>query len=199
MTKTTSPLVQGMREQVDQTGELLQQIDLDAVGALVEKLYAAYQSRNRVFIFGNGGSGATASHFAEDLAKSTIASVDVSQRLRVQSLTDNTPFILALGNDWGYETVFREQLVTLAEAGDVAIGISGSGNSPNIVRAMEWARQNGVWTAGFTGFQGGRLKELADLVVHSAIDDMEIAENTHMVVVHLVVSGLRGMISRAAG
>lgn len=187
-----------MQEHVHRTIEMLQQIDVQAVEKLVDKLYEAFEAGRRVFIFGNGGSAATASHMAEDLAKSTVKDMNARKRLRVQSLTDSVPFISALGNDWGYEYVFREQLVTNASAGDVAIAISGSGSSPNILSAVEWARQNGLFTCGLTGFNGGKLKGMVDLSIHSSILDMEIAENCHMIEVHLVVGGLRSKI-RAAG
>jgi D-sedoheptulose 7-phosphate isomerase len=121
----------------------------------------------------------------------TFARVNVQKRLRVMSLTDCVPFISALGNDWGYDSVFREQLVTNASPGDIAIAISGSGSSPNVIRAVEWAKENGLFTCGFTGFDGGKLKGMVDLSIHSPIRDMEIAENCHMIEIHLVVSGLR--------
>jgi D-sedoheptulose 7-phosphate isomerase len=198
MTQTESALFQRMTEHVNRTTDLLQKIDLNAVSQLVEKLYDAYQDGRRVFIFGNGGSGATASHWQEDLAKSTIKDHTVQKRLRVSSLSDSVPFISALGNDWGFETVFREQLVTNAEPGDVVIAISGSGNSPNVVTAIKWASENDIYTIGLTGFNGGQLKGMVDLSIHSAVLDMEIAENTHMIIMHLTVGGLRAMIERAA-
>ena len=198
MPESVSSAIDGMDEHIKRTVELLEKTDLDAVSALVDTLYEAYREGSRVFICGNGGSAATASHFSEDLAKSTIKDHTVQKRLRVSSLTDSVPFISALGNDWGYDTIFREQLVTNAEEGDVLIAISGSGNSPNVVSAVQWASENGLFTAGFSGFNGGKLKGMVDLSVHSPVLDMEIAENTHMVVVHLVVSGLRAKISEAA-
>jgi D-sedoheptulose 7-phosphate isomerase len=188
-------MLNGMREHVRRTTELLQQIDFGAVEKLVDRLHEAYERGGRVFIFGNGGSAATASHMAEDLAKSPVKDMTVQKRLRVSSLTDSVPFISALGNDWGYDCVFREQLLTNAEPGDIAIAISGSGNSPNVLRAVEWARENRLFTCGLTGFGGGRLKEIVDLSIHSAVHDMEIAENCHMIEVHLAVVGLRSRIN----
>jgi D-sedoheptulose 7-phosphate isomerase len=190
--------VKGLEDHIRRTVGMLDAVDCAAVLELVEKLHEAYERGKRVFIFGNGGSAATASHFAEDLAKSTVPGMETPKRLRVQSLADSVPFISALGNDWGYETVFREQLVTNAEPGDIAIAISGSGNSPNVVRAIEWGRANGLFTCGFTGFGGGKLKEMVHLSIHTPIDDMEIAENCHMIEVHLVVGGLRRKIRDAA-
>jgi len=193
-----SLVLQGMGEHVRRTCEMLQQIDLESVARLIDRLHEAYETGQRVFLFGNGGSAATASHFAEDLAKGVIKDMSVEKRLRVQSLTDSVPFISALGNDWGYEYIFREQLLTNASPGDVAIAISGSGNSPNVVNAVKWAKESGLFTCGLTGFNGGKIKGMVDLSIHSPILDMEIAENCHMIVVHLVVSGLRARISGAA-
>jgi D-sedoheptulose 7-phosphate isomerase len=190
----TALLVEGMIQHIRRTTEMLDRVDYPAVARLVEKLVEAYDDGRRVFIFGNGGSAASSSHFAEDLAKSTIRDRTVEKRLRVMSLTDSVPFISALGNDWGYDSVFREQLVTNASAGDIAIAISGSGSSPNVLRAVEWARENGLFTCGFTGFDGGKLKGMVDLGIHSPISDMEIAENCHMIEIHLVVSGLRAVL-----
>lgn len=190
--------LKGLEEHIRRTVGMLDKVDYAAVLELVDKLHEAYERGKRVFIFGNGGSAASASHFAEDLAKSTVPGMETARRLRVQSLTDSVPFISALGNDWGYDTVFREQLVTNAEPGDIAIAISGSGNSPNVVRAIEWARSHGLFTCGFTGFSGGKLKEIVHLAIHSAIDDMEIAENCHMIEIHLAVGGLRRKIRDAA-
>ncbi|MBI4583559.1 MAG: SIS domain-containing protein [Planctomycetes bacterium] len=196
LTSPATQLRQGMEEHVRKTQEVLARTDYAAVGRLIEKLYEAYERRKRVFLFGNGGSAACASHFAEDLAKGILKDLNGQKRLRVLSLTDSVPFISALGNDCGYESIFREQLATHAEAGDIAIGISGSGNSPNVLKAMEWARQNGIYTVGLTGFNGGKLKGLVDLSIHYEVPDMEIAENAHLIVLHLVVGGLRRLVNR---
>jgi D-sedoheptulose 7-phosphate isomerase len=183
-----------MEEHIRKTQEVLARTDYTAVTRLVEKLHEAYELKKRVFLFGNGGSAACASHFAEDLAKGILKDMNGQKRLRVLSLTDSVPFISALGNDCGYETVFREQLATNAEAGDIAIGISGSGNSPNVLKAIEWARQNKLYTVGITGFSGGKLKGMVDLSIHFEIPDMEIAENAHLIALHLVVGGLRRLV-----
>lgn len=198
MSEPATQLTQGMEEHVKRTVELLEQIDYARVAQLVEKLFEAYQEGRRVFIFGNGGSAATSSHLAEDLAKGTIKDMSVQKRLRVLSLADSVPFISALGNDCGYETIFREQLITNAAADDIAIAISGSGNSPNVINAVKWANENGLFTVGLTGFNGGKLKGMVDLSIHNPVLDMEIAENTHMIIVHLVVGGLRTLIQQTA-
>lgn len=176
-------------------GALCAQVEAEAVEAVLHMLHRAYLKGGRVFLFGNGGSGATASHFAEDLAKGTLLSPDGRKRLKAISLTDNTPYILALANDEGYETIFEEQMIGLAEPGDMAIGISGSGNSENVLRAIRYANENEMITVGFTGFDGGKLKRMASCGVHVACDDIGMAESLHMVVVHLIVSRLREMIN----
>lgn len=187
--------VQVMQEQLRVTLKVLEGLDMDAVSSLVDRLYDAYETGKRVFICGNGGSAAAASHFAEDLAKGILTDMSAPRRLRVQSLTDNAPFITALGNDCGYDSVFREQLITNASAGDLVIAISGSGNSPNVLAAVQWARDNGLFTCGMTGFDGGKLAGMVDLQVHAPVREMEVAENLHMVVIHLVVTGLRSRVS----
>jgi D-sedoheptulose 7-phosphate isomerase len=197
MAEGSPAVVEGMREHVQRTVDMLKRVDLAAVSRLVDKLHEAYDAGQRVFICGNGGSAAAASHFAEDLAKGILKDMGVAKRLRVLSLTDSVPFITALGNDCGYESVFREQLITLASPGDILLVISGSGNSPNILSAVQWAKENGLFTCGFTGFNGGKLKSLVDVSLHTPVLDMEIAENCHMVEIHLVVSGLRAKLNAA--
>lgn len=196
MTETMADaLVHGMQEHVKKTTEIIQRIDLNAVARLVERLYEAYDKGQRVFLFGNGGSAAAASHLAEDLAKGILKDLSGDKRLRVLSLSDSVPFITALGNDCGYDSVFREQLITNAEPGDLVIAISGSGNSPNVLRAVSWAAENELFTCGLTGFNGGKLKSMVDLALHCPVLDMEIAENAHLVIIHLVVSGLRNRLA----
>lgn len=188
-------LLQQFRNHVSRTQDAMARVDLESVRQLVDRLQIAYDRGQRVFIFGNGGSAACASHFAEDLAKGVLPSMSVSRRLRVQSLADPMPFLTALGNDCGYESVFREQLITHASPGDVVIAISGSGNSPNVLEGVRWAKENGLFTSALTGFGGGKLKPMVDLCVHAPVDDMEVAENIHLIVVHLVVGGLRARIA----
>lgn len=195
---TVADLRAGMEQHVRETCEILDRTDYEAVGELIQKLFSAYETGQRVFIFGNGGSAACASHLAEDLAKGILDDLGGAKRLRVLSLTDSVPFISALGNDCGYDTIFREQLATYAEPGDLAIAISGSGNSPNVVRALEWARENDVYTVAMTGFDGGKCKELAELSVHYEVPSMEVSENAHVIVLHLIVRGLRELVRKSA-
>ena len=148
-----------------------------------------------VFICGNGGSGANASHLCEDLAKCTLRDFENQKRLKVLSLTDNTPAILAWGNDEGYDRIFVEQLKNFASPGDLLLAISGSGNSPNILKAVEWSNRHGLITVGITGFGGGKLRTLAHHSLHAAVDDMGIAESLHQVVFHWIIDDLYRRLS----
>lgn len=177
----------------------LTRIDVAEVQALADAIWNCYRQERTVFLCGNGGSGSNASHFCEDLGKGTLSRQDFDndqkKRLRVLSLTDNTPYILAWGNDEGFERVFVEQLKNLARPGDLLIAISGSGNSPNILRAVDWANRHGLTTFGCTGFSGGKLRTLAKQGLHVPLDDMGIVESIHLTAFHWVVDRLHARIS----
>ena len=174
----------------DKFKEILDSIDPQEVGELLDLLARAREEGRWVFIVGNGGSAANASHACEDLIKGTLSDFENQKRLKIMSLTDNTPAILAWANDEGYDRVFVEQLKTFASPGDLLIAISGSGNSPNVLAAVEWAEEKGLTTVGFTGFDGGKLKRLARHTVHVPIRDMGAAEAAHDVVFHYLVAAL---------
>ena len=161
----------------------------------IEQLLAiladAYENDRTVFVIGNGGSAANASHFANDLAKGTLQSTEQTKRLRALSLTDNVALMTAYGNDEGYHTIFEQQLRTYAKPGDIVVAISGSGNSPNVVGAIEWANANGLHTVGVTGFAGGKLKQLAKTSVHVPLNDMCTSESVHSVIFHYVAIELQ--------
>lgn len=168
-------------------------VKVEEIKELLNILERAYYQRRNIFIFGNGGSGATASHFCEDLAKGTLNG-NCSQdgiRFKAMSLTDNVPFILALANDEGYHKIFEQQLRNYAECGDVAIAISGSGNSPNVINAVLYANRKKMITIGMTGYDGGKLKKISRYCVHVPITDMGITESVHNVIVHYVVDFLK--------
>src|SRR5207249_1604922 len=165
------------------------------VEGLSDLIEERYHSGRFVFIVGNGGSGANASHLCEDLAKCTLRDFESQRRLRVLSLTDNTPWVMAVANDISYEAIFVEQLKNLASPGDLLVAISGSGNSPNILRAVEWANAHGLTTVGATGFGGGKLKTLAHHNLHVPLDDMGIVESIHLTAFHWVVDDLYRRIS----
>ena len=170
------------------------------VQALADVMHEKYLAGRMIFVIGNGGSGSNASHFCEDIGKGTLKlpqdlQNDAKKRFRILSLTDNTPYILAWGNDEGFDKVFVEQLKNLASPGDLLVAISGSGNSKNILSAVEWANTHGLTTVGCTGFTGGKLQTLAHKNLHVPLDDMGIVETLHLAAFHWVVDDLYRRIS----
>lgn len=187
-----------VRPFLERMSQELLRIDPEEVKTLAERIHECYERQRMVFICGNGGSGSNSSHFCEDLGKCTLRREDFDsdkRRLRVLSLTDNTPYILAWGNDEGFERVFVEQLKNLASPGDLLIAISGSGNSPNVLRAVEWANAHGLMTFGCTGFNGGKLRMLAQEGLHVPLDDMGLVESIHLTAFHWVVDDLHRRIA----
>lgn len=168
----------------------LGRLPIDEIERVVNLLKQARAKRKRVFLFGNGGSAATASHLACDLGKGTNG--HGMPRLRMVALTDNVPLISAWANDTSYEDIFAQQLQDQVEPGDLAIGISGSGRSPNVLRGVTVAKSAGAITIGLTGFDGGDLRNLVDvciMVPHNAIDQVE---DVHLMLGHVIASCLRG-------
>jgi len=170
---------------------LLGQLKPQEVDALANAIEKAYRQERFIFLIGNGGSGANASHFCEDLGKGTLSDFERQKRMKVLSLTDNIAYVMALANDMGYDSIFVEQLRNLASPGDLLIAISGSGNSPNVLRAVEWANGNGVATFGVTGYDGGRLRQIAQASLHVPSFNMGTVEAVHGVVFHYLVDTLR--------
>jgi len=180
--------------------EELLRLDPAEVQALADVMHAKYLTGNMIFVIGNGGSGSNASHFCEDIGKGTLKlpedlTNDSKKRFRILSLTDNTPYILAWGNDEGFDKVFVEPLKNLALPGDLLIAISGSGNSKNILSAVEWANRNKLSTFGVTGYTGGQLRKLAQRGMHVPLDDMGVVETLHLAAFHWVVDDLHRRIS----
>jgi D-sedoheptulose 7-phosphate isomerase len=175
----------------------LNQADIHKWADLV---YEAWQKGRFVFIIGNGGSGTTASHMAEDLGKSTLRPEDLKdeskRRLKVLSLTDNTGWLLAVGNDCGYDQVFLQQLMNYGSAGDLLIAISGSGNSPNILAAVDWANRHGLTTFGLSGYGGGKLKAMQQHGLHVDLADMGMVESIHLCVFHWVLNDVFARFNR---
>jgi D-sedoheptulose 7-phosphate isomerase len=167
----------------------LKNLDVGKIDAFIDLLDEARRNRKNVFVLGNGGSAATASHFVGDLNKE--ASRDKSPRFRAASLSDNLPGMMAYANDISYESIFVETLKNFMEPGDLVIGISGSGNSPNVLRSIEYANEHGGITIGLTGFSGGRLKQMVRYLVHVNIHDMQRVEDVHLVITHMAVQMLR--------
>lgn len=165
-----------------------------------DHLYRAWETQRCVFIFGNGGSATTASHFAEDLGKSTLKPEDLKdeskKRLKVLSLTDNVGWLLAVGNDVGYDQIFTQQLMNYGQRGDLVIAISGSGNSPNVLSAVDWANRHGLITFGLTGYNGGKLKAMQQDGLHLALDDMGMVESIHLCLFHWVLNDVFARINK---
>ena len=156
----------------------------EAIVTLIELLKAAREGKNRIFICGNGGSAATASHLASELGKE--ASRGREEKFRALSLADNVSWITALANDLGYEEVFVEQLKTHAQAGDLLISFSGSGSSPNVIRAVEWANQQGLITVGITGRPDTQLGQLVRHAIFVESSHMGHIQEGHFLIQHLV-------------
>jgi D-sedoheptulose 7-phosphate isomerase len=187
-------------EYLDRCSEVFRTLDLKQIEGLAADLFAAWERQKFVFVCGNGGSGSNASHFAADAGKNTLRREDFSnenmRRLRILSLTDHTPNILAWGNDEGFDRVFVEQLKNYAGPGDTLIAISGSGNSPNVLNAVEWANAHQLVTWGITGYDGGKLRKTAARSLHVPLFDMGMVESVHLVVFHWVLNDLFARINR---
>jgi D-sedoheptulose 7-phosphate isomerase len=173
--------------------EVLDAIDLDTIEDVVEILLKAYQNENQVFVMGNGGSGSTASHFACDINKGV--SQPLLRRFKVISLNDNMPLIMAYANDLSYEEVFVEQIKNYLGPDDVVIGISGSGNSRNVLKAIEYANKNKAVTIGLSGFDGGQLAKVSQVNLNAAVSDMQQAEDIHLIITHLIMQVLQKRLS----
>ncbi|MBN8624134.1 MAG: SIS domain-containing protein [Planctomycetes bacterium] len=174
-------------------------LDHGAIERMADLIYAAWENGKFVFIIGNGGSGCNASHMAEDLGKSTLREPELKdetkKRLKVLSLTDNLGWIMALGNDVGYDQIFVQQLMNYGSAGDVLIAISGSGNSPNILAAVDWAHRHGLKTYGLTGYGGGKLLKQQQDGLHVKLDDMGMVESIHLCIFHWVLNDVFARIN----
>jgi len=179
---------------LDEVSQLIANLPQADIQAVIKVLLEAYRQGRTVFIMGNGGSASTASHFACDLGKGT--SQPGRPRFRVISLADNIPLMTAWANDSAYRDIFAEQLINLVRSGDVVIGISGSGNSRNITKALKRAREAGAITVGFCGFDGGRLKDLVDYCIHVKSSCIQQVEDAHLVLQHLICVTLQEELSR---
>lgn len=169
-------------------GSAAQKIPLDAVKQLADALLGCWRDRRQLFIFGNGGSAGNAIHLANDYlyGVSRLA----GHALRVHALPANSAVLTCLANDEGYEHIFAHQLAVLAEPGDIALAFSGSGNSPNVLRALEFCRERGVRSFAVLGYSGGKAKALADVPIHVAVDDMQVSEDLQLIVGHMLMQWL---------
>ena len=177
----------------------IDRLDQSAIERWADLVYQAWENEKFVFVIGNGGSGTNATHFSEDLGKSSLRPDDLmdesKKRLKIMSLTDNLGWIMAVGNDVGYDQIFQQQLMNYGSDGDLVIAISGSGNSPNIINAVEWSKRHGLTTFGISGYGGGKLKELQDDGLHVALDDMGMVESIHLCVFHWVLNDVFARIN----
>lgn len=164
--------------------DTIDKMDHSAIEAAANAFYNTYQTGGNIYTMGNGGSGASASHAAGDFLKG--ASYGLDKRFRMICLNDNAAAMMAIANDIGYEDIFVEQLKNFIKPDDLVIGISGSGNSENVVRAISLAKEKGAKTMAMTGFGGGKIAEMADISVNAPVDDMEVTEDLHMVVFNII-------------
>ena len=169
---------------------LINSLPRETIRCVFEKLDECRNNEKTLFVFGNGGSAATAQHMVCDMGKNTRGSE--KPRMRVVGLSDNMAILSAYANDEGYHCVFAEQIISLGRAGDIVLAISGSGNSPNVLEGVKAAKARGLYTIGLTGFAGGKLKEMVDLALVVPVQDMEQAEDAHMILDHVITGLLRG-------
>lgn len=177
---------------ISELDQMLREISQSQVQEIVALLEDAYRQGHRIFIMGNGGSAATASHFALDLAKNTIMAG--APRVKAISLTDHVPLITAWSNDTAYEHIFAEQLATMIEAGDVVIGISTSGNSANVINALQLAKEVRAFTVGLLGAKGGHIKEIVDAYVLAPGQNIEQEEDAHLILAHIITRHMREVV-----
>jgi D-sedoheptulose 7-phosphate isomerase len=181
---------------LQEVSSAIKRLPYSLIDRVADALWAAYQENRAVYLFGNGGSAALASHCACDFGKGTV--VNGHRRFRVLALTDNVPLLTAWANDANYEDIFAEQLRPFVQADDVAFAISGSGNSPNVLNALQAAREMGAFTIGLTGFQGGKMKPLCELCVVVPSDNMQVIEDVHLSVTHSIFTSFRERIADLA-
>lgn len=178
--------VNDIRDYIALEIEVLKKLDAEQINAALNLLDETRQKKGRIYICGNGGSAATASHFQNDFNKGVSEYIEIP--FRFHCLNDNVATLMAIANDIGYEEVFRFQLRNNLEENDVLVAISGSGNSPNVIHAVEYAKEHGCKIIGLTGFSGGKLKELSDISLHAPVNSMQVTEDIHMIFDHLMMS-----------
>ncbi len=173
---------------LNQLKDLLDIFPHDSFEEIGQALMSAYENEKQVFIMGNGGSGSTASHFVCDINKGSC--FKLKKKFKVICLNDNIPTILAYANDVSYNDIFVEQLKNFIQPEDVVIGISGSGNSENVLKAVAYANDRGARTIEWSGIDGGRIAQISDISLVASINDMQKVEDVHMIVVHMLMQYL---------
>lgn len=179
---------------------ILDEIAFEDIERVADIIHNAYKNSRHIFIMGNGGSAATASHFACDLGKGTLHPTDTKriQRFKVTALTDNVPLMTAWGNDTHYDNIFSEQLKNLLSEGDVVIGISASGNSRNILNAINVAKEYRAITIGLVGFDGGELAKITDASIVTRVNKYDISEDIHLMLTHIITRYFLELLSELA-
>jgi D-sedoheptulose 7-phosphate isomerase len=190
--RTTVDIRRSATHYLDGLKTVIDKVDVDQVATVIDRLLRVYQRDGYIYIFGNGGSASTASHFVNDFNKG----IDPhgTRRFRFCCLNDNVPTVLALANDVGYDQVFAGQLRNFLTDRDVVIGISGSGNSPNVLEAIRYAKSREVETIALVGYDGGRLRELVDYCIHVPVHDMQKVEDVHLAMNHLMMTALKELL-----
>lgn len=174
-----------IKDYVNEEIRLLQELDVPLVNELMNALVKAYENEATVYVFGNGGSASTASHMANDFNKGISEYTD--RKFRICCLNDNVPTVLAIANDIGYEDIFSFQLRNKVKPEDLVIGISGSGNSQNVINALDYAKEQGATTIGWVGFDGGKVSKMTDITFHVPIRNMQLVEDMHLILNHLMM------------
>jgi len=187
-----------IKEYIEKYKEYLNTINYNEVDLFVNRILKSYSEDKNIFIIGNGGSASNASHLAQDLSMGTLGNQSQEKRIKAISLTDNISSITALANDNGFENIFTSQLKNYASKGDILIAISCSGNSKNILNAVEYALSKKMEVIGVTGFDGGKLKQISDYSVHIPVNDFGIVESLHSIIFHFLVFKLRDKIKSLA-
>lgn len=180
-----------IKQYIEMEKQVLDSLPVDELNEVMNVLENARLSRKRIFICGNGGSASTAAHLECDFNKGISYEQDI--KYDIECLSDNVPMMMAIANDIGYDDIFVIPLKNKLKQGDIVIGISGSGNSENVVKAFAYANELGAQTIAFTGYSGGKLKEMAKYNVHVPIDNMQIVEDVHLVLNHMMMFILSGM------
>ena len=181
---------------------ILDNLSLSQISRAADILFECFQADHTVFAFGNGGSGALASHLVTDLGKGTHfpgpPEMETFRRMKAIAVTDNMPMVTAWANDTLYEDVFMRQIENFLKPGDVAVAISGSGNSPNVLKALEFARRAGATTIGLGGFGGGKMKSLLDCPIIVPSNNMQQVEDSHVIITHMIFLDLKSRITALA-
>ena len=172
------------KQYIELVKSTLDALDAKALESLVDAFHSTYEKGGNIYTMGNGGSGASASHAAGDFLKG--ASYGLDKRFKMICLNDNLPSMMAIANDIGWESIFVEPLKNFLSTKDLVIGISGSGNSKNVVNAIEYANEQGATTVAMSGFKGGKISQIATIDVHAPVMDMEVTEDVHMVIFNIV-------------